>query len=93
LLVYLLNSNLVFTKGLDASQADYFQKVGENKLTMDVEDFCIDRAKCLKQFAAEVYKIGFDEDPQYAMLKFLLTKPLLHTDQSPDSMMDWSLFH
>jgi hypothetical protein len=27
------------------------------------------------------------------MLKFLLTKPLLHTDSSPDSMMDWSLFH
>jgi casein kinase 1 len=79
LLIYLLNGSLVFTKDCDSSKPNYFNKVGENKDKMSVDEFCLDKAKCLRRFAEKVYGIGFDEDPDYDYLKFILTKPLLET--------------
>lgn len=37
----------------------------------------MEEALCLKDFATEVFKIEFDEEPNYAKLKHLLTKVLL----------------
>lgn len=40
-------------------------------------------------FAEEVYKIGFEDKPNYNYLRFLLQKNLMDQNTSPNMKFEW----
>ena len=44
----------------------------------------------LYDFAQEIYSLEFKEKPDYAKLRFLLTKVLLDQDLAPSNKFDWN---
>jgi len=58
---------------------------------LKIEDLCQGRAKVLKEFANEVLKLKFAEEPNYNKLQHLLKMELVTKNHSPsDLRMDWS---
>lgn len=41
-------------------------------------------------FAEAIYAIEFKEQPDYAKLRFLLTKELLNVGMTPNKQFDWN---
>ena len=77
MLVYILNGSNLWLGDLKPTDAAYFRKVGQIKKQLTAEKLCVQEALCLKDFATEVLRIEFCEEPNYAKLKHLLTKVLL----------------
>lgn len=59
---------------------------------MGPNQFCVDRAKVLLEFAEQIWKLKFSEKPPYDKLQHLLLKPLLRKKKVPNIIMDWSKF-
>jgi len=71
-------------------QATEFQKIGLKKVTMTPEELCIsDESKKIYPFLKEVYKLKFDEEPNYNKLNFILVKELMSQNISPSKEFDW----
>ena len=58
------------------------------KMETTPEQLCKD-AQFLLPFAKAVYKLGFDEKPNYNQLKFMFQKNLMDKDLVPDKEYDW----
>jgi casein kinase 1 len=69
MLVYLINGKNHWLGDLNPSDLGYFRKVGQIKKQLNAETLCVHDALCLKEFAAEVFRIQFSEQPNYAKLK------------------------
>ncbi len=48
------------------------------------------RAKCLLPFVTEIFRLQYEEEPDYKWLVHLLLQALLHSGKSPDKEFDWS---
>jgi hypothetical protein len=69
---------------------DQFAKIKNLKLSMTPEKLCTGMARGLLPFATEVFGYAFNEEPNYAKLKFMLVQILLDVGKVPDAIMDWS---
>ena len=59
---------------------------------MKPQDLCVKKAYYFLPFVKECFKIEFDAEPNYKMLKHLLLKALLSKEMSPNNIFDWSNF-
>jgi hypothetical protein len=59
---------------------------------MTPEKLCIGDAKHLLAFTKEVFKIEFEQKPEYSKLKSLLVNVLLEHNVCPSIKFDWSKF-
>lgn len=81
-LVYLL---AFFSRGkipwkdpsLREDDEDYLDKIGKLKKNLTLKKLCAGRADILLEFATEVFKLEFTEEPPYDKLKHILKKALL----------------
>jgi len=100
LMVYLLDGDLVFMKDVsDSSQSGsnyerYQQKfytIGMSKKQLTGEQLCQTKeSKYLLPFIKEVYKIGFQDEPNYLHLELMLINQLFELNLLPDNMYDWN---
>jgi hypothetical protein len=60
----------------------------KNKLT--AKQVCmVSQTEYFTDFAEKIYSLEFDEQPNYNLLKFYLTKNLLEQDEYPNNDFDW----
>lgn len=66
-------------------------KYKEYKLSQKPKQFCTEMSCThLIPFAEAIYALEFKEKPDYAKLKFLLTKELLNVGMIPNKQFDWN---
>ena len=90
ILTYFLNGKLRWLKKVKRTEPDYLEKVGKIKEEITIKDICEKKAAYLQDFATEVFKLRFEEEPSYAKLKFMLTVALLKKNQLVDNHFEWS---
>jgi hypothetical protein len=81
-LVYLCGVNLPWHElniehAFEANKEHYFKMVSDLKLKLPAKEICKDEAKWLVRFFSEVNKLEFDEEPNYGLLRHLLTSVIL----------------
>lgn len=90
ILAYFLNGRLSWLKKIKRTDPDYLEKVGKIKEEIALTTICEKKAECLFDFASEVFKLKFEEEPNYAKLKFMLTVALLQQNLLVDNHFEWS---
>jgi hypothetical protein len=90
ILAYFLNGKLSWLKKIKRTDPDYLEKVGKIKEEIALTTICEKKAVCLFDFASEVFKLKFEEEPNYGKLKFMLTVALLQQNQLVDNHFEWS---
>ena len=91
-LSYLLTSKLLFFANEHDNFDNTVEEAAEMKLNQQPHEFLTDpRNKCLIPLAEYIYSIGFEEEPNYNKIKFLITKNILDIDMVPNFKYDWNL--
>ena len=88
ILLYLHQGNLSFLPPVKCD--DQFNSIKKNKNEATPESLCGQTSDMLLPFTQEVMKIGFNEEPNYHKLQFMLLKCLLEDDTILSLEFDWS---
>ena len=95
-LLYLVDGDLVFLASEDGEESKQTQQqefahikkvknaITSAQLTQDSEE-----GERMISFIDEIFKLRFDEKPNYDKLKFNLVKILLDLNQTPNKVYDW----
>ena len=74
-----------------SSNSDEFINIGKGKLNMSPEEICPSaESRELVPFVKEIYSLGFNEEPNYNKLNFLLAKVLMNSNLAPDDQYEWN---
>ena len=96
-LLYLVDGDLVFLASEDGEESKQTQQqefahikkvknaITSAQLTQDSEE-----GERMISFIDEIFKLRFDEKPNYDKLKFNLVKILLDLNQTPNKVYDWN---
>lgn len=87
--MYLATGNIAFIN----SGKPINEQVGRIKRlknTLKPKQFCnLSNCEYFIDFAQAIYKLEFEEEPDYNFLRFLLAKNLLEQNTFPDNEFDW----
>lgn len=92
LLGFFANGELKWLKHLDKTDPKYYERVGNFKRDISIRDLCYGQASILEDYAVEVFKLAFEDEPPYSKLKFILIRALLGIGIEPSPEYDWSHF-
>ena len=67
-----------------------FDAVAEAKTNLSAEAMCIEYAAFLRPLLSYAYGLAFEDKPDYSLLRHLLVKALLETNETPDKNFDWT---
>lgn len=62
---------------MERDDPQYVRKVGNIKKNLGLQTICKNKAVCLMPFVMEIFKLKFEEEPDYMKLKFKLMMALL----------------
>jgi hypothetical protein len=91
LLGFFANGEIKWLKHLDKTDPKYYERVGILKREISIRDLCYDHASILEDYAVEVFKLSFTDEPPYQKLKFILIRALLDLSIEPSIEFDWTL--
>lgn len=96
LLIYLVNENQLgfITQVEDMGARAKFNYIKEKKNSCDAKALCGTQRHNpdtfrFHDFAEEIFSYGFEEKPNYAKMRFLLTKALIDSNCNLDKKYDW----
>ena len=95
LLLYLVDGDLIFlfkegdAKKTQKEEFAYIRKM-KNSIKIDELAGCSEEAQRLIPFIEDIFKIRFDQEPNYDKLKFHLIKILLDLNETPNKIYDWN---
>ena len=90
MLVYLTNGKIPFVK-LNLPFDKQFERIKHLKNKYRPKTICIHyQCEYLTEFATEIYKLKFEEKPDYEHLRFLLKKNLMDRNMVLSNHFDWS---
>jgi len=97
-LLYLVDGDLTFLQNGDdddQSQKEEFSRIKKMKNMLTPEMLCAesDEGRRLQPFLEEIFKLEFDQTPNYDKLRFTLVKGLLNLNETPNKEYDWNADH
>ena len=91
LLMYLATGKLPFVKH-DLPLMEQINRIKRKKNKYSPQKFCT-ALKCayFTEFAKEIYALGFEDEPDYSHLRFILQKNLMDKNDYPNRVFDWTV--
>lgn len=95
-LLYLVDGDLTFLQNddeEDQNQQEEFSRIKKMKNMLTPEMLCAesDEGKRLQPFLEDIFKLDYEQTPNYDKLRFTLVKGLLNLNETPNKEFDWNV--
>ncbi|KAI9849291.1 MAG: casein kinase I [Sclerophora amabilis] len=87
--MYFLRGGLPWQGLKAATNKQKYEKIGEKKQTTAIKELCDDFPEEFNKYLAYVRNLGFEDTPDYDLLRDLFTQALKSTGEVEDGEYDW----
>lgn len=91
-LIYLATGSLPWQGIRGGTSKEKYERIGSLKMTLPLEEVCRDAPVFLRQLLAYALNLGFEEEPDYAMMRGMCRDFADRSHFHMDHMFDWTIF-